>query len=170
MLKFFKCRHISIDSLERTDGRTDGQSTPYHNTSRRWRAYKKYSNRDLDLWRRIMNANMFEVLPYRTLVWIFVKIVREIKSLERWQRFILNSNSDLDLWRSIMKRELVRGLAILNTCVKFRQHCLRNKVDDKTRSYMHTYVHTYGQEPISLRQLRCSRGYIPLDYKYKICA
>jgi hypothetical protein len=87
----------------------------------RWQQFSQNSNSDLDhdldfdveSW----NANSFEVLPYRTLVWSFVKFVRKIKSLERWQRFSKNSNSDLDLWRSIMKRELVRGLTIPNTFV-----------------------------------------------------
>jgi hypothetical protein len=50
-----------------------------------------------------------------------------------------------------MKRELVRGLAILNTCVKFRQNPSRYKVaramtrQDHTyiRTYIHTYIHMY---------------------------
>jgi hypothetical protein len=50
-----------------------------------------------------------------------------------------------------MKCELVQGLAIPNTCVKFRQNRSRNKVaramtrQDHTyiRMYIHTYIHTY---------------------------
>jgi hypothetical protein len=50
-----------------------------------------------------------------------------------------------------MTCKLVRGLAILNTCVKFRQNRSRNKVaramtrQDHTYivTYVHTYVHTY---------------------------
>jgi hypothetical protein len=101
------------------------------------------------------NANSFEVLPYWTLVWSFVRIVWKIKSLERWQRFSKNSNIDLYLWRSIMKRELVRGLAILNICVKFRQMGREIKSLERWQykiihTYVHnTYIHTYGQEPIS---------------------
>jgi hypothetical protein len=104
-----------------------------------------------------LNANSFEVMPYWTLIWSFVKIVWEIKSLEQWQTFKKNSYSDLDLWRSIMKRELVRGLAILNTCVKFRQNRSINKVArDKIKTRQnHTYIHTYVRTYIR------ARTYIP---------
>jgi hypothetical protein len=74
-----------------TDGRTDGRDGYQYHSSPLGAGAKNYIVTvtlpfDAASW----NANSFGVLPYWTLLWNYVKIVREIKSLDTRNHFLLN--------------------------------------------------------------------------------
>ena len=71
--------------------------------------------------------------------------------------FSKNTHCDLDLHPITLKRKLVKGIVIPDTCLKLYWNWIINEVARVMTKGEHTYLRTYGTDPISPPQLCCAR-------------